>query len=214
MGFQDLYVKLIDDIDYDPIVSFIEPHLSKSQTILDAGCGSGVILVPLTLLGYDILGVDINSKMLSYADQALKQKNLKSRLYEHDLRTPLAQSFDVILLFNDVINYFKGVKKVFSVLKNGLNPNGFMLFDFYKESYLNEMDGYIEKDIDPVPYEWRVTVKKATLTHNISDEHGQYKVVQYVYPIEYYLNSLEQLGLKITLLEGPDERKYYVKASL
>lgn len=214
MAFQDLYVKLIDDIDYDPMVKFIEGHVTKSQTIIDAGCGSGVILVPLTELGYDIIGVDIDSKMLSYADQALKQKSLKSRLFEHDLRIPLAQTFDVILLFNDVINYFKGIKQVCRVLKKALNPNGFILLDFYKESYLETMDGYVEVDTDPVFYEWRVTVKNQVLSHQIQDDFGSYKVIQYVYFSDYYINTLKSLGFKVSLLEGPDERKYYVKASL
>ena len=51
MSFQDLYVQLIDDIDYEPILAFIESHISHKQVILDAGCGSGVILIPLAEKG-------------------------------------------------------------------------------------------------------------------------------------------------------------------
>ncbi len=214
MSFQDLYVQLIDDIDYEPILAFIESHLSHKQVILDAGCGSGVILIPLAEKGYDVVGVDIDSKMLSYAQQTLASKGLPIQLFEHDLRTPISRPFDVILLFNDVINYFKGIKKVVSVLKNALNPHGFILLDLYKEDYLVEMKDYIESETDPIAYLWKASVKNQVLTHQITDAKGTYKVTQYVYPLAYYVNTFKTAGLKVEILPGPDERKYYLKASL
>jgi 2-polyprenyl-3-methyl-5-hydroxy-6-metoxy-1,4-benzoquinol methylase len=63
MSFQDLYVRLIEDIDYDPIIDWIKKQLQPNQHILDAGCGSGVILVPLTAQGFDVVGVDIDTNM-------------------------------------------------------------------------------------------------------------------------------------------------------
>ncbi len=214
MSFQDLYVQLIEDIDYDPIIEWIKPHLKPSQRILDAGCGSGVILVPLTKAGYDVVGVDIDTKMLSYAQQALFEAALPVQLYEHDLRTPLSQTFDVILLFNDVVNYFKGVKTVFKTLKKALNPNGFILMDFYKEDYLSVMDWYEEAETSPIHYRWTSRVKGVCLTHTITDYKDTYEVKQYVYPVDYYRTVLESLGLTVVITEGPDERKHYLKASL
>lgn len=214
MSFQSLYVTLIEDIDYTPIITFIQSHLQKHQTILDAGCGSGVVMVPLVEAGYSVIGVDLDPNMLSYAHQALVEKSLPIQLFEHDLRTPLGQSFDVILLFNDVINYFKGAKLVLKNLKKALNPSGFILMDLYKESYLEVMDGYIEDELEPVNYTWSTEVSKHVLNHTIEDDYGIYHVTQYVYPLKYYQDILNDLGLTVEVLEGPDERKYYLKASL
>jgi 2-polyprenyl-3-methyl-5-hydroxy-6-metoxy-1,4-benzoquinol methylase len=214
MSFQDLYVQLIEDIDYDPIVEFIQPYLNHNQRILDAGCGSGVIMVPLTKQGYDVVGVDIDTKMLSYAQQALVKSNLPIQLFEHDLRTPLSQTFDVILLFNDVINYFKGVKTVFSVLKKALNPNGFILMDLYKEDYLSVMDGYEESEETPFYYRWTSKVHGVCLDHYIEDVHQTYHVRQYIHPCHDYIQVLTALGFNVTIESGPDERKHYLKASL
>lgn len=213
MSFQDLYVQLIEDIDYDPIIEWIKPQIKPNQRILDAGCGSGVVLVPLTKAGYDVVGVDIDTMMLSYAQQALFEAALPVQLYEHDLRTPFSQTFDVILLFNDVVNYFKGVKTVFNTLKKALNPNGIILMDFYKEDYLSVMDRYEELETSPIHYRWTSRVKGVCLTHTITDYKDTYVVKQYVYPVDYYRTVLESLGLTVVITEGPDERKHYLKAS-
>jgi 2-polyprenyl-3-methyl-5-hydroxy-6-metoxy-1,4-benzoquinol methylase len=214
MSFQDLYVRLIEDIDYEPIVEWISKQLNTKQHILDAGCGSGVILVPLSARGYDVVGVDIDTTMLAYAQQALLAQSLPVQLFEHDLREPLVQDFDVILLFNDVINYFKGVKQVFNRLKQALNPSGFILFDVYKMDYLSVMDGYVETESQPFYYQWTATVHRSVLLHIIQDQSGTYQVKQYVYPLDYYTNTLKGLGFQVEVTEGPDERKHYVKASL
>ncbi len=214
MSFQDLYVRLIEDIDYEPIVSWITKALKPNQRILDAGCGSGVILVPLSAQGYDVVGIDIDTKMLAYAQQALIAQGLPVQLFEHDLHEPLAQHFDVVLLFNDVINYFKGVKQVFKLLKQALNPSGFILFDVYKTEYLTVMDGYVETESEPFYYVWKASVHGSILLHTIEDQTGTYQVKQHVYPLDYYTQILENLGFHVSVTEGPDERKHYVKASL
>jgi hypothetical protein len=141
-------------------------------------------------------------------------KSLPIQLFEHDLRKPLSQPFDVILLFNDVVNYFKGVKQVFKVLKQALNPSGFILFDVYKTEYLSVMDGYLETETDPFYYQWTASVQGSMLLHTIIDLSGSYQVKQYVYPLDYYIQVLENLGLHVSVTTGPDERKHYVKASL
>lgn len=214
MSFQDLYVRLIEDIDYEPIINWIKKELKTHQRILDAGCGSGVILIPLTALGYDVVGVDIDTKMLAYAQQALIEQSLPVKLFEHDLRKPLGQRFDVILLFNDVMNYFKGVKQVFKVLKQALNPSGVILFDVYKSEYLSVMDGYVETETQPFYYRWEASVQGTILSHIIEDQSGTYAVKQHVYPLNYYTEVLENLGFHVQVSLGPDERKHYVKASL
>lgn len=214
MGFQDLYVRLVEDIDYDPIVIWIVEHIQSNPKILDAGCGSGVILVPLIERGYDVTGIDIDDRMLSYAHQSLVNKGLPTPLFTHDLRQPIGQKFDVILLFNDVVNYFKGIQGVFRHLKSALNPNGFVLFDCYRLDYLEVMQDYIETETEPVPYTWTVKTNQTKLTHTIQDAHDTYKIQQYVYPITYYVDMLRKLGFQVTELSGPDERKHYIKASL
>lgn len=210
MSFSDLYVRLIEDIDYSEIIDFIKPHLKKDHEILDAGCGSGVILLPLIQEGYRLTGIDIDEDMLSYAHKALN--DTQTKLYIHDLKEPLGVEFDVILMFNDVINYFRGAKTVLKNLTKALKPEGFILFDFYKLDYLVEMDGYNESDTYPVSYSWQTQVNKNKLTHLIETDQEQYQVIQYLHEPSYYIEILESFGLYVEFMSGPDERKHYIKA--
>ncbi|MDY0211020.1 MAG: class I SAM-dependent methyltransferase [Acholeplasma sp.] len=213
MSFGSVYEALVGDIDYSSIVNFLKEHLNKSKTILDAGCGSGVFLIPLLEDNYQVEGIDLDGQMLGLAEEKLRSKQLYAKLYEHDLREPIVKKYDQIVLMNDVVNYFKGLNKVFNNLKRALNPTGILLFDCYKEEYLVEMDGYIEEDTTPFPYRWVVKVSQNRMKH-IIQTNEDYVIYQTIQPLKYYLDILHNLGFQTNLLEGPDERKYYVKATL
>ena len=213
MSFHQLYEYLVSDIDYEPIISFLESHLDKKRLTLDAGCGTGVCLVPLIQKGYLVEGIDLDSNMLAITNEKLQQANLYAPLYEHDLKKPLNHTYDQIILMNDVINYFKGVKTIFKQLKQALTPNGFILFDCYKYEYLDVMDGYIEQENEPIYYEWQVSVKNESMTHTIKSDET-YIIRQIIKPLQYYIDTLNSLGMTTEVLHGPDDRKHYIKTSL
>lgn len=213
MDFQILYESLVSDIDYEPIIACLEKHLSKDKSTLDAGCGTGIFLLPLLKKGYLVDGLDNDTKMLSLADHKLKAAGLHTTLYEHDLRNPISKKYDQIILMNDVINYFKGVKNIFRHLKNALNDEGFIIFDCYKYEYLTEMNGYLEVETEPIKYEWLITVKGELMKHTIKSKET-YVIKQTIKPLNYYVTTLEALNLKVEIIKGPDERKHYIKTSL
>lgn len=213
MGFQQIYDLLTADIDYQPIITFLDTHLDKSKNVLDAGCGTGIFLLPLLDMSYQVTGIDMDEEALSRLKQKLDEKQIYAPLYCHDLRNPIYQSFDQIILMNDVVNYFKGIKGVFKHLKKALNPKGVIILDCYKYEYLQTMDGYIETDNEPINYTWKVKRKSNRLTH-IIEADKQYVIDQTIHPLDYYIKAFETLGFKVEILEGPDERKHYLKASL
>ena len=213
MSFHQLYEYLVSDIDYEPMISFLESQLDPTRLTLDAGCGTGVCLVPLVKKGYLVEGIDLDSNMLAITNEKLQKEHLYAPLYEHDLKKPLNHTYDQIILMNDVINYFKGVKTVFKQLKQALTPSGFILFDCYKYEYLKVMDGYIEQELNPVYYEWHVSVKNELMTHTIKSD-ATYRIKQTIKPLEYYVDLLKNLGMTVQILNGPDERKHYIKTSL
>ena len=49
----------------------LPPSLIPGQTILDPFCGSGVVLQEASLMGYDIYGSDIDSRMVEYSNKNL-----------------------------------------------------------------------------------------------------------------------------------------------
>ena len=213
--FPKIYDELMSDIDYEQIYTFLKPFITINDAIIDAGCGSGYLLKELLIRGHDVIGIDADDQMLSIAQIRLKTSDLRAPLYHHDLRDALVVKADVIISFFDVMNYLKGVKGVFSNIKNALTENGKFIFDIYKESVLIDYDGYVEEEAEPFKYKWEIRSDLDKLKHVVSVGNQTHKLTQYVKPLKYYLDLLDDLGFKeIIVKEGPDIRKHYIIAML
>ncbi len=212
--FAHVYDLLMSDIEYHDLLTLIKPYINQNDLILDAGCGSGYFLKELLLEDYYAIGIDNDDEMLSIAHDRLTSSNLNANLYHHDLRDPLAAQVDVIVSLFDVMNYFKGIKTVFKNLYLSLYDNGRFIFDVYKYDVLDIYDGYEEKEDEPIAYEWKINRKDQKLIHQINLDDYEHKVIQYVMPLDYYLNILKDLKFKdIKVIDGPDERKHYIIAT-
>jgi SAM-dependent methyltransferase len=88
--------------------------------ILDAGCGSGILLDALEARGYQVCGLDISRRSLEQLDRPGRQ------LIEADLtrcEPPEGESFDAILLL-DVLEHLDDEKVVLRTLRRLLKPGG------------------------------------------------------------------------------------------
>ncbi|MBI1278877.1 MAG: methyltransferase domain-containing protein [Anaerolineaceae bacterium] len=66
----------------------IEQH---GQPALDAGCGTGRLLIPLLRAGLDVDGCDVSGDMLAYCQQTAEREGLSPKLYQqalHGLNLP------------------------------------------------------------------------------------------------------------------------------
>jgi len=98
-------------------------------TVLDAGCGTGRIAIELARRGVQIIGVDLDARMLDRARE--KAPTLDWRL--GDLATiDLGQSFDVILLAGNVMLFVTpGTEmQVVANLARHLRPQGLLVAGF------------------------------------------------------------------------------------
>jgi SAM-dependent methyltransferase len=210
--FAKAYDLLMADVDYEAIYTWLEPYLKADDVIMDAGCGSGYLLEELIKRNYRAIGIDIDSSMLSIALDRLVEKQLKAELYEHDLRDSLGVKVDVILMMFDVINYFKGASKIFRNMYHGLNKGGRLILDLYKEEVLEEYKDYQEEDESLIAYQWNIQAHHQKLIHLVTVQQETNRIIQYVKPLNYYVNLLNSLGFKVEIKEGPDQRKHYVIA--
>ncbi|VEU82586.1 class I SAM-dependent methyltransferase [Acholeplasma hippikon] len=210
MGFEHLYDFLQEDVNFDELLKPLLPYIDKNEEVLDAGCGSGHILTNLASKGYRMVGVDINSHMLSLAKQRLEELNINADLYEHDLKKPLPRQFKTIIALLDVFHYFMGIKTIAKNMYNGLTPNGTLILDLY-HSPVNEIE--TEND-DYFMYTWKVETKGTKIRHDIKvyngEFEGEYKVSQYYYPVSYYVDTLKEVGFKVSKINGFDDRKVYL----
>lgn len=209
--FAKVYDLLMQDIDYDPFVNFLTQHLNQQQTILDAGCGSGYLYVELLKRKYHVIGIDNDTTMLAVAQEKALNLGLVPTLFDHDLTMPIAIKVDAIMMMFDVANYFKGAKGILNNLIKSLNKGGFLLFDFYKMDVLKDYDNYEEVEEDPINYTWRIKVHNHTLHHSIDAANQTFKMKQYIKPIGYYEKIMKALNCRFEIMDGPDERKHYMK---
>lgn len=100
--------------------------------ILELGCGTGRIAIPLAKAGYKVTGIEYEQEMIDILQQKqYPESNLK--VYCGDARTfQLDQKFDVILLSCNFINHFINSNDLLMILMNSkkhLKGNGFIIID-------------------------------------------------------------------------------------
>ena len=75
-----------------PEIAYYQQQIEKyGQPALDAGCGTGRLLIPFLRAGLDVDGVDVSGDMLAYCEQTARREGLSPRLYRqalHQLNLP------------------------------------------------------------------------------------------------------------------------------
>jgi ubiquinone/menaquinone biosynthesis C-methylase UbiE len=112
----------------------IAPYLSKSDNILDLGCGYGRISIPLAKEGYNIEGIDISDNLLKRAKSIATDKRILINFKQGDIRKlPYkANSFEKVIslwsVFNEILSLpdqLKSINETYRVLK----PDGLAIID-------------------------------------------------------------------------------------
>lgn len=209
MRFEHFYDVFQKDIQYEALLKPILPYLHPNETLLDAGCGTGYILELLLKKNYQAIGLDVSPFMLSLAYDKLQPLGFTHHLFEHDLKKPVSMQFDQIICLLDVIHYFKGCKKLFLNLYRALNPNGRLIIDLYKEPF----DSFESGKVSTLAYTWKVSKQPNGIKHQIDVQNDldkyHYHLKQYVYPMDYYVGLLQEIGFSIQEFKGFDDRKRY-----
>lgn len=129
------------DLDYasfDADLAMIQHFAARSGSpILELGCGTGRLLVPLAQQGYRITGVDASKAMLDRAHQKLRAADLKERvtLVEQDLRN--LELEDRFRLTFAAVNTFLHLEtradqeEVLARIHRHLVPGGLVLLDLF-----------------------------------------------------------------------------------
>lgn len=118
-------------------------------SVLDAGCGEGIVSRSLVGRAAQVVGIDIAPKFIDYA----RQRDLsQSMTYEtHDLSRPLPQyanTFDLVvsnLVLNDVPDYAGFISTLSSVIK----PNGRIVMSLnnpYSALLREKVTSYFDSD--------------------------------------------------------------------
>ena len=128
----DLIDELSDFDDYDFYRLLIE---SNPGPVLDLGCGTGRILVPLAKEGIEVVGLDTSKKMLEICQEKLDSDSLDVRLIHGDIRNfVLDERFSTILIPGFSVQLLLEEEDLESCLKTcleHLNPGGQLVMPTY-----------------------------------------------------------------------------------
>ncbi len=101
-------------------------NLKKSLnglSVLDIGCGGGILSEPLSRLGAKVTGIDSNEKAIKVAKEHAKTKNLKINYINGELSTVAKCSFDIITCM-EVLEHVENINQIISISKNILKKDG------------------------------------------------------------------------------------------
>jgi SAM-dependent methyltransferase len=110
-------------------------HLARQVggPVLDAGCGSGRLLLPLSQAGLKVTGIDSSSAMLALARQKLERLGQTVRLIEGDMRTlMLEERYGLIIVSINTFMHFQTTADQLAALENlarHLRPGGQLVID-------------------------------------------------------------------------------------
>lgn len=132
-----VYDRLMADSPYDQWLDWLErvwEKRGKPRQVIDLGCGTGSIAIPLAKRGYRVTGVDLSAEMLAVAYDKMKREQVQVTWVEQDMRELDLPAADAVISLCDSLSYLteaEDVKRTFARVYQHLNPGGTFLFDVH-----------------------------------------------------------------------------------
>jgi len=142
------------DIDF-----YLEMARQSKGTVLELGCGTGRILLPIARSGIKIAGIDSSDKMLSICREKLSQEpeNIKRsvKLFNADMRSfELSQKFDLAIIPFRAFQHLLTVDDQIACLKcvhKHLKKSGKIILDLFNPSLERLVDDKYLGEVDEEP---------------------------------------------------------------
>lgn len=219
--FATIYDYLMSDLPYTEWVTYVQKIRDKSQhegrRLLDLGCGTGTLSLLLSKAGFEVTGVDLSEEMLAIAHAKEGSESI-AYFQQNMTELELRQTFDVVVIFCDVLNYLRTEEEIGETLRrvhNHLTDGGLLMFDVhsvYKMEHLFNDQVYASSDED-VAYIWQCISGDEPLSvfHELSffiknkrASYTRFDEVHYqkTYSIDQYKQILKETGFELTDISG------------
>ena len=131
----------------DDVAFYLEEAeaVGASGAVLEVGCGTGRLTLPLARVGHNVTGIDLSPAMLARAREKLatEQDDVRARvkLLEMDARRlelPATSLFDLAIAPFRVMQHLVAIEDQLDVLigmRKSLRPGGRLVFDVFNPSY-------------------------------------------------------------------------------
>ncbi|MBO5955504.1 MAG: class I SAM-dependent methyltransferase [Clostridia bacterium] len=225
--FASVYDRL-QDADYNRFVDFYEEifeHMGKDpELVLDLGCGTGNITIPMAKRGYDMIGLDMSVEMLNLArEKAAELQDNILFLCQDMCEMELFGTVDAMVCALDGVNYitdYEDLKEFFRLVENYLNPGGVFIFDINSVFKLKEILGnntFVNEE-QGIFYVWQSEFSEETnicdfgLTFFEEKQDGSYeRFDEFQQERAYFIHEIkaaaELAGLEVTGIYKPFEFK-------
>ena len=146
----------------------------KNLSILDIGCGGGLISEPMARLGAEVTGIDASEKNIKIATLHSKQSNLKIRyLNKSPEKFYEFEKFDIILNL-EIVEHVSDVKLYLDSCEKLLKKNGIMFTATLNRtfaSFLKAIIGaeYILRWLPIGTHDWNKFIKPEELEKKLVD---------------------------------------------
>ena len=164
-GFARMYDRFMLDAPYTVWVDYIDRVLKSvlrgkdSPIVLDLACGTGSITIPLSKMGYDMIGVDQSADMLLCAQDKAMEQGLSILFLMQDMRElDLYGTVDAAVCVCDGMNYIleeEELGEVFRRVSLFTSPGGVFIFDMNTDHKFRELgSASFTETAEGFSYQW------------------------------------------------------------
>jgi ubiquinone/menaquinone biosynthesis C-methylase UbiE len=143
--FAGVYDAFMADTPYFVWADYITAHIPPRSLVADLACGTGNMTLLLKKRGFDMIGIDRSSDMLSVASEKTAQEGLDILYLAQDVVSmDLYGTMDAMVSVCDGFNYLLTEDILFAAFKRCalfLNPGGVFIFDMNTEYKFKEILG-------------------------------------------------------------------------
>ena len=200
--FASVYDLFMNEVDYDAWAKQAEKLWQRAgfrpKRLLEMGCGTGNITLPLAQKGYEMTGVDLSEEMLTQAEEKARKAGLSVDFYCQDMcEMDVPVEADGVLCLCDGLNYLtepEEVQEAFFAAAEHLKDGGFFLFDLNTAQKFRQMLGnktYTQLE-DAAAYIWENDFDEETqintydVTFFVKKENGLYERVEEIHQEKAY----------------------------
>ena len=200
-------------------------------TVLEVGCGGGILLEEIAEMGFKTTGIDPAESSVNVAISHSKEKNLNIR-YEIGRGENLpfeSASFDVVLCC-DVLEHVQDLPKVISEISRVLKRGGVFIYDTFNRTLMSNL-GVIKimqewkrwAIMPPGLHVWEMFIRPDEIKTLLKENQLEWKEHQGLKPnvsyirLLHYLNkraagelSYEEFGKKFALVETESLQVIYM----